>query len=159
MKLKVLPNPHQKSLDGRWLRMKLGDSYDEDSDKLLDPIIGWDTKRFEPVYNRVGWYKTKEMSWYEWKLPSGRMVATLCNKDHFEYTLSTTKAKENPIGEVEWGMIQHLNLKGILKWSEEYQFESLRRYGREQEIRMKRSLLQMRKRIAEKKREVENART
>lgn len=149
-KVKVLTNDVQSHLEGKWIKFKFGKDYDPDSDKLLDPIIGWSTKRFDPIYNRVGLYKTKDLTWREFKLPSGRMIATECDSDMFDYRLERLTAKENPIGEEEWLMIAHLLKKGVIKADKRISFERDRRRDRKFEIDTKRRLKDLRIRIQNK---------
>lgn len=156
MNLKVLTNDLQHCLEGALFKHRRK-TLDDDSDELLDGIIGTDKKRFPAVFNRVGFYLLdNRTAWYEFKLPSGRFVGVSYDKSWFDFQLSNHNADENAISDADWKMIQHLITKGVLKWDERWNGEEYRRQRRRQHIDMSRRLLAFRKRVKAKIEEKKN---
>lgn len=161
MNVKVLENDLQKHLTGGLFKYKIekmGSEYDPDNDNLLDSIIGHDTPRIEPVFNRVGFYLLdNKTAWYEFQLPSGRFVGIKYGKDWFDYQMDIHNADENPVGEKEWVMVQHLIKKGVIPRDKRWRDEHYRRERRLNEIEMNRWMkdfrVRVKNRIEEKKRE------
>lgn len=134
MNIKVLKNDLQDHLTGCSFEFEIemmGSEYDPDNDNLLDSIIGRDAPRIEPVFNRVGFYLLdNKTAWYEFQLPSGRFVGIEYSKDWFDFQMEIHNADENPVGEEEWQMVEHLIKKGVIKSNKRWNNESYRRERR-----------------------------
>ncbi|MCS5736618.1 hypothetical protein [Herbiconiux daphne] len=152
MNLKVLTNDLQSHLSGGLFQYRRkNSSLSDDDDKLLDDIIGWNTPRIAPVFNRVGFYLLdNKTAWYEFQMPSGRFVGIKYGKEWFDFQLSIHEADENPVGEEEWVMVKHLIKKGVLKWDKRWRDESYRRERKRQHIDSMKYVAQVKKRIRTK---------
>lgn len=151
MTVKVLRNDLQKFLTPFWVDRTRGENYNLDSIELLNPIIG-SFNEVKPQYNRIGFYcdSTSGMCWYEFKLPSGRIIAVQYSNKHFNYILEDLSANEKPIPDEMWEMISTLIRKGYLDKSKKYQQEAYRRMLRESLIGCKKRGASMKKRIKER---------
>ncbi|WXX18490.1 hypothetical protein TacPo2_35 [Pantoea bacteriophage TacPo2] len=119
MTLKVLPNNLQHWLECPWLDFKYRKSgdFDPDSDALLNSVVG-DARyaqRIEPRFNRVGHYLDGKSCWYEWKLPSGRIVATVDDVEMFKYLMNLKNAAEQPPTQEEIAAVNLLIKNGRIK--------------------------------------------
>lgn len=158
MKVKILPDTLSSHMTGGWLKHKLGDKYDPDDESLLDPVIGWSRKMIAPVFNRPGWYCTKDMCWLEMRLPSGRLVAAIDSrgKQYFDYSLKMLNSEEKPIPDDVWETLLSLIARKHLRWTEEYRMEASRRRAVISRIGMRKHLLRFKKKIKAAKQEASN---
>jgi hypothetical protein len=136
MKVKVLNNNLQINLDPFWLNLRGMDESKLNSDSLLDRVIGSDKIIINPVFNRVGIYQTTTNCWYEFKLPSGRYVAAMCEREYFDRHMSEAVGEEQALTEEEWQMMLHLIKRKIIPACDRYKRESWRRTV----LRMKRDM-------------------
>lgn len=152
MTLKVLPNDLQHYLEDWWLGYKLGDKFDSDSDTLLDDIVGSRAKRIEPRFNRVGWYFDGKVCWYEWKLPSGRMVATQeSDAGMFKYTMNLKIAAEKRPTQAEIEAVKLLIRNSRMKAPDWYKYGLDVLHHRQMDIENHRWLKDFRKRTKDAK--------
>lgn len=155
-KLKVLPNDLQDSI---FLRIRMYKAFhkteEPDIMDIMYKICG--AKQYYPGrYNRVGRYKLDGKSWYEFLLPDGRYMSCLeDNTDMFDYELKIQNANNNPLTEEEWEAVSLLIKNKVLKNNERFSFEATRRYFKKLKIDSGINLLRMRKRIADKKKELD----
>ena len=136
MKVKVLNNTLQTDLDPFWLKLGGVDESRHNSDSLLDIIIGSNKRIIVPVFNRVGIYQTATNCWYEFKLPSGRYTAAICERECFNRHMNEVIGEEQALTEEEWQMMLHLVERKIIPACDRYKRESWRRTT----LRMKRDM-------------------
>lgn len=154
-KLKVLPNDLQDSI-GLQIRMYKVFHKNEEPNimDIMYRICG--AKRYYPGrYNRVGRYKLNGKSWYEFLLPDGRYMSYIeDNTTMFDYELKIQNANENPLTDEEWEAVNFLINKRVLKNNERFSFESNRRYFKKLSIDSGIRIIQRKKRLSDKKKEL-----
>lgn len=127
--------------------------------KVMYYIVG-DTEYKPATFNRVGYYKQGNKSWYEFLLPDGRYHEHVeSNTDMFDFTMNLKNAENNPLSDSQWEMVSKLITQGILKNEPRWAFEKYRRdfstSGRLGALR----LLQFKKRVAKRKEDIENGKS